>query len=295
MGKFGAILLLIMVFMAVTSPGSAELVAVFTLVTYDIYRTYINPKATGKQILKVSRLIVLISGLLMGVLAVLLNLVGVSLGWVYLAMGVFICSAVIPVAFLLLWSGATATGAIAGCIIGCLAGVTTWLSVTQNARVNLDTGRNAPMLAGNLISILTGGAVCAAISFFNPQNYTWDTTRHLTMVDLDHSKVPEEDLPAKVFSKGYLTFWAIIAIVGGTVGSLVIIVLPLYESYETILEILNGMFTDDIMLGKISELDTKLDAIIKTNPERTYLLQKKQEKAKHEHLELTETTTDVDL
>ena len=33
-----------MVFMAVTSSGSAELIAVSSLFTYDVYRTYINPK-----------------------------------------------------------------------------------------------------------------------------------------------------------------------------------------------------------------------------------------------------------
>lgn len=47
MGKSGSILIVTMLFMAVTSAGSAELVAVSSLVTYDIYRTYINPKATG--------------------------------------------------------------------------------------------------------------------------------------------------------------------------------------------------------------------------------------------------------
>ena len=47
MGKSGAILITTMLFMAVTSAGSAELVAVSSLFTYDIYRTYINPKATG--------------------------------------------------------------------------------------------------------------------------------------------------------------------------------------------------------------------------------------------------------
>ena len=41
---------MIVVFMAVTSSGSAELVAVSSLVSYDVYRTYINPKATGKQV-----------------------------------------------------------------------------------------------------------------------------------------------------------------------------------------------------------------------------------------------------
>ncbi len=46
----GVILIVIVVFMAVTSSGSAELVAVSSLVSYDVYRTYINPKATGKQV-----------------------------------------------------------------------------------------------------------------------------------------------------------------------------------------------------------------------------------------------------
>jgi len=115
----------------VTSAGSSELIAVSSLCTYDIYRTYVNPKATGKQILWVSRLAVLLFGCFMGVLAIVLNKAGVSLGWMYLAMGVFIGSAVMPVAFLLLWSKANAKGAMAGAIIGMLSGVTTWLTVTQ--------------------------------------------------------------------------------------------------------------------------------------------------------------------
>ena len=55
MGKSGSVLLLTMLFMAVTSAGSAELVAISSLCTYDIYRTYINPDASGEQILRVSR------------------------------------------------------------------------------------------------------------------------------------------------------------------------------------------------------------------------------------------------
>ena len=40
---------------AVTSTGSAELIAVSSLFSYDLYRTYFNPKATGKQIIRISR------------------------------------------------------------------------------------------------------------------------------------------------------------------------------------------------------------------------------------------------
>lgn len=76
-----------------TSAGSSELIAVSSLCTYDIYRTYINPEADGKKILKVSRGVVLAFGCFMGLLAVILNKAGVSLGWMYLAMGVLIGSA----------------------------------------------------------------------------------------------------------------------------------------------------------------------------------------------------------
>ncbi|KAL7189703.1 hypothetical protein ACSBR1_039361 [Camellia fascicularis] len=59
MGKGGSILLLTMLFMVVTFAGSSKLIAISSLCTYDIYCTYINPDAIGKQILRVSRGVVL--------------------------------------------------------------------------------------------------------------------------------------------------------------------------------------------------------------------------------------------
>jgi len=52
----GAILLLTMLFTAVTSAGSAELISVSSLVTYDIYRTYFKPSATGRGLMRIPRL-----------------------------------------------------------------------------------------------------------------------------------------------------------------------------------------------------------------------------------------------
>ncbi|XP_076894897.1 urea-proton symporter DUR3-like [Bidens hawaiensis] len=311
MGKGGSVLLLTMLFMAVTSAGSSELIAVSSLCTYDIYRTYINPDATGKQILKVSRTVVFMFGCFMGILAVILNKAGVSLSWMYLAMGVFIGSAVIPIAFMLLWRKANAFGAILGTIVGCALGIITWLSVTsvEYGRVNLDTtGRNAPMLAGNLVSILTGGAVHAICSLLRPQNYDWETTRQIMIVEKERSELAVDEfkeeklisakrwivkwglvftivivviwpifsLPAKEFSKGYFTFWAVVAIAWGTIGSAVIIVLPLAESWQTIQSVMIGMFTNDKLIEKIDELNLKLETIIKAVPdaERIYQLEK---------------------
>src|SRR5690606_29330687 len=47
LGDIGAILILTMLFTAVTSAGSAELVSVSSLITYDVYRTYVRPSASG--------------------------------------------------------------------------------------------------------------------------------------------------------------------------------------------------------------------------------------------------------
>ncbi|ESW30127.1 hypothetical protein PHAVU_002G127200 [Phaseolus vulgaris] len=322
MGQGGSILILTMLFMAVTSAGSSELIAVSSLCTYDIYRTYINPNASGKQILKVSRGVVLGFGCFMGLLAVILNKAGVSLGWMYLAMGVLIGSAVLPIAFMLLWRKANAIGAILGTVTGCLLGIITWLSVTkiQYGRVNLDTtGRNAPMLVGNLVSILTGGVVHGICSMLWPQNYDWSTTKQITVVEKEKTELPAEEfkeeklirakawvvkwgigftvlivilwpilsLPAGEFSKGYFYFWAVIAIGWGTVGSAVIIVLPLMESWETIQSVIMGMFTNDRLMEKVEELNLKLQTIMQAIPEaeQLYLL----EKGKAKKLEASES------
>merc|ERR1719231_1726621 len=44
LGSGGAFILLLQLFMAITSTGSAEIIAVASILTYDIYYTYINPE-----------------------------------------------------------------------------------------------------------------------------------------------------------------------------------------------------------------------------------------------------------
>jgi Na+/proline symporter len=44
LGPFGAFILLLQLFMAITSTGSAEIIAVSSILTYDVYYEYINPE-----------------------------------------------------------------------------------------------------------------------------------------------------------------------------------------------------------------------------------------------------------
>jgi len=192
MGEVGAIMVLVMLFMAVTSAGSAELIAVSSLITYDVYRTYKNPAASGKQLLKVSRTVIVIFGLGMGVLAGILLGMGLSLGFVYLAMGILIGSAVIPIALTITWSKTTRAGAVAGALIGVMLALLTWTSVAAseaNGVVDIASlGGAFPMLYGNVVAILSSGFICIVISLAQNKKYDWaEMNTHMKIVEGDMS------------------------------------------------------------------------------------------------------------
>ncbi|CAM9695611.1 unnamed protein product [Phaeothamnion confervicola] len=276
LGQGGAVLLLIQLFMAIVSTGSGELIAVSSLVAYDVYRTYLKPTATGEDILRISRYFIVGFGLLMGVLAVALNEIGLSLGWVYLFMGVVIGSAVLPVAFLMLWSKCTATGAWLGAVIGMICGFVSWIATASalEGEVTVDTlGMDYPMLTGNVIAIGMGGIVSAGVSLMNPDNFTWDETRAIKMVDEDEvwgEEYTEEalaksrswimkygigftiicvilwpilSLPAGVFSMGYFKFWVGISCVWALAAAFITVFMPLFESRKEIGATLMGIMT----------------------------------------------------
>merc|ERR1719324_1894813 len=178
-GSAGSTMMAIMLFMAITSTGSAEGIAVSSLVAYDIYKTYINKAATGKQILFVSKVVIVVFGGAMGGLSIILNVIGLNLGWVYLFMGIVIGSAVIPLWNMLMWKNANAAGAVCAAWGGQILGLVTWMiaASSQSGEISIDTlGKNEPMLAGNIVAIGSSGLIHALFSLAKPQNYDYKTT-----------------------------------------------------------------------------------------------------------------------
>ena len=115
LGDIGAVLLLTMLFTAVTSAGSAELVAVSSLVTYDIFRTYVKPSSSGRELMRVSNMTIIAFGLGMGLLASILLQIGASLQYMYLAMGILIGSVVIPISLSVVWNKTNKVGSSFSC------------------------------------------------------------------------------------------------------------------------------------------------------------------------------------
>jgi Na+/proline symporter len=127
LGKHGAVALLLTLFMAVTSSSSSELIAVSSILTFDVYKVYIKPSATSKDLIFVSHVMIGVFGVVMAVFACIWNAIGISLGWLFLVMGLLIGGAVFPAAFTVTWKGQSKAGAISGALSGLVAGLIAWL------------------------------------------------------------------------------------------------------------------------------------------------------------------------
>jgi SSS family transporter len=192
MGPGGAWLVAFQLFLAITSTANSEQLAVASLLAYDVYKRYMNPNATGAQMILVSRIGVCIWGIISGVIAIILFELKINLGWVYGAMGNFIGSAVAPVTFALLWKDCSALGAIAGATCGLVAAMIAWMLVALRVNFTDATGNcvsvinvatlgdiNA-LLAANLCALFVSPFVCVVLSFLQPQNFDWEVLRKET-------------------------------------------------------------------------------------------------------------------
>ena len=187
MGAGGSFLVALQLFLAVTSTANSEQLAVSSLFCYDVYKRYINPEATGSQLIFVSRCGIVFWGIISGVASIVLNALGISLGWMYMAMGILIGSAVAPIMFALLWKDCTPNGAIGGAVGGLFCAVISWVvsaATIENPEgiVSVATlGGNWPLLIGNLFALISSPVLAYVISAAGGfQNYDWKQMKKTT-------------------------------------------------------------------------------------------------------------------
>jgi urea-proton symporter len=198
LGTGGAAALLIVPFMAVTSCASAELIAVSSILTFDVFKTYLKPSATPKQLIFVAHIMICVFGLTMAVFDCIWNAIGIDLGWLFLVMGLIIGGAVFPVAFAITWKGQTKAGAISGSLSGLAAGLIAWLTTAYHYYGTVSvatTGLEYPTLAGNLAAIITGLIVSVTISIVKPVPFDWETTRSINTPAIQTANSSDTDIP----------------------------------------------------------------------------------------------------
>ena len=279
-GTPGSLMIAIMLFMAIVSTGSAESIAVSSIVAYDIYGTYGNKSPTSDDILKISRITVIIFGLIMGVLSIVLFEMGIGLGWVYLFMGIMIGSAVSPLALMMTWDKLPGTVAAIAAWTGTVLAIITWIVTCSAMGMNVNVknlGGNVPMLCGNLVAIFSSLFICVVGGSMNINKYDWKSMKEINLIKAAGEEVklapdmqemsdeylmkakktifdtsvatsillcvvwPALSVPAGVFTKSYFAFWVFIALLWGLVATFVIVALPLYESYDQIMMVVYGL------------------------------------------------------
>ena len=189
LGKGGAVATLIMVFLAVTSSFNSELIAVSSIATYDVYRTYFNPEASGKRLVWMSHVVMVIYALIICCISIGLSINGISMGYLYVLMGVLISAAVIPATLTLLWSGQNRWAATLSPVLGFICAIVAWLVTASKTCGVLDvtcTGSNDPMLAGNVTALLSPLVFIVILTaIFGIDKYDWVSMSQIRMAD-DH-------------------------------------------------------------------------------------------------------------
>jgi hypothetical protein len=201
LGQGGAVATLLIVFMAVTSAMSAELIAVSSIFTYDIYQTYIKPEASGKRLIYTSHCMVVGFGFFMAAFSTGLWYGNISLGYIYLMMGVIISSSVIPATLTLMWEGLNWHAATFSPPLGLACSLIAWLVTAKKTGGDLSiasTGANNPMLAGNVVALLSPLIFVPVFTLiFGVAKYDWVSMKAIRKVD-DSDLVSPDGLDAEL-------------------------------------------------------------------------------------------------
>ncbi|KAG1786471.1 Na+/solute symporter [Suillus plorans] len=186
MGKGGAITVLLVVFMAVTSAASAELIGVSSLFSYDIYRTYFRPNATGDEIVRVSHYFICFWAVWMGCWATILNAVHIDLGWLFYVQGSILSPAVIPIGLTVSWSKLTKAGVFCGAIGGAFFGILAWMIGCWKiyGQINISNlAQPYSALCSALAGLFFSGIFTVGVSLLNPADYDFSGTRAIATLE----------------------------------------------------------------------------------------------------------------
>ncbi|XHG02661.1 hypothetical protein AWENTII_006004 [Aspergillus wentii] len=256
-GKGGAWALLLVVFMCVTSTTSAEFIAVSSIFSFDVYRTYINPHASDKQVIRVSHWTVVLFGIFASAFATALHYGGIDLNWIGYFLATIICPGMFPLAFTILWRRQSAAAATIAPILGLITGIAIWLGSAyaySGELTVLSTEAQLPCLWGALSSTFSSAIYSIIITFIKPENFDWrvflllnqvkddsSTTFMQDTTDLDNVQHPYPASELKRMNRAAIIASVFSVVVGAVTW--VVWPLPLYRDYIFTAEFFKGWTT----------------------------------------------------
>ncbi|KAJ6017283.1 hypothetical protein N7451_000662 [Penicillium sp. IBT 35674x] len=186
LGDKGIIGFFFLLFMALTSTVSSSMIAVSSILSYDIYKTYLNPKVTDKKLVRVSHLTVVIHGIFITGISIAMNYGGANMTWINYLRPVISCPGIIPLILTLFWSRQTRLAAIVAPILGFFTGLAVWLATAKSmyGAVNIDTTSNEyPALYAAIASFFSPALYSILLSLYNPYQFDWREFLRIELTD----------------------------------------------------------------------------------------------------------------
>ncbi|KAL3481699.1 Sodium:solute symporter family-domain-containing protein [Aspergillus californicus] len=230
-GKAGAGAILLTIFMSTTSIASAQMIATSSIISFDIYGTYVNKTPTNAQLLRWSHIGVVFSSLFISTLATAFHKAGVDMTWLLYMIGLLTCPGVFPTCLALLWTRQTKHAAIAAPIIGMASGLAVWFgsAYAYYGEITISsTGATMPCLFATVTAFVVPLPVTLGISLFQREEFDWAVLGQIEKVTPDEGKVrlpgrneetsggfftPERTKYLKRMSR-WAAFWAVFTIIG---------------------------------------------------------------------------------
>ncbi|KAF7545222.1 hypothetical protein G7Z17_g9343 [Cylindrodendrum hubeiense] len=191
-GDHGIVAFLVLLFMALTSTISSSMIAVSSILSFDVYKTYINPKASDKRLVHVSHITVVIHGIFITGVSLALNYGGANMTWIGYFRPILSCPGIIPLALTLCWSGQTRLAAIISPILGFFTGLSIWLGTAHAiyGEINMTTtGASLPALYGAIGSFFSPALYSVLISQYKPYKFDW---RQFLVIEITEQAQLEE-------------------------------------------------------------------------------------------------------
>jgi len=166
-GGLGSVMFILMIFMAGMTTGGNCLAGAQALFTVDFYKKFINKTATEKQQLSFGRKITVALGIIVGVIAMMLE--GVSLLRLDIFSGIIFAAPASAFFAGIYWKKTSPAVAVASIFIGLAAGLTAWFTI-PNQDIN--------WFVGNILSLTVPALVVILGSLFGKFEYDYSIMKN---------------------------------------------------------------------------------------------------------------------
>ncbi|KAL4920792.1 Sodium:solute symporter family-domain-containing protein [Aspergillus aurantiobrunneus] len=185
-GDSGIVAFFVLLFMALTSTVSSSMIAVSSILSFDLYKTYFNPKATDKKLLHASHITVIFHAIFITGISIAMNYGGANMTWIGYFRPILSCPGIIPLGLTLFWDSQTKLAAIISPVLGFFTGLAVWLASAYSlyGEVNMTTtGEGLPALYGAIGSFFSPAIYSVLISLYKPYKFDWRIFLRIELAD----------------------------------------------------------------------------------------------------------------